>query len=55
MRSSRAALELLGPVALVAGAGILGAFVSQTTEIYFVTALISVVTVVVIYFFFGNS
>ena len=55
MRSSRAALELLGPVALVAGAGILGAFVSQTTEIYFVTALISVATVVSIYVFFCNS
>jgi branched-chain amino acid transport system permease protein len=42
-------------VALVAGAGIVGAFVSQTTEIYFVTALISVATVVAIYVFVGNS
>ncbi len=55
MRSRRAALELLGPVALVVGAGVVGAFVSQTTEIYFVTALISVATVVAIYVFVGNS
>ena len=55
MRGGRATLELLGPVALVVGAGIVGAFVSQTTEIYFVTALISVATVVAIYVFVGNS
>ena len=55
MRARRSALELLGPVALVVGAGVVGAFVSQTTEIYFVTALISVATVVAIYVFVGNS
>ena len=48
MRARRAALELLAPATLVAAAGIVGAFVSQTTQIYFVTALISVATVVAI-------
>ena len=43
------------PLLLVVAAGILGTFVSQTTEIYFVTALISVSTVVAIYVFVGNS
>ena len=55
MRARREALELLGPLALVVAAGVLGTFVSQTTEIYFVTALISVSTVVAIYVFVGNS
>ena len=55
MRARREALELLGPAALVVAAGVLGTFVSQTTEIYFVTALISVSTVVAIYVFVGNS
>ena len=36
-------------------AGILGALVSQTNQIYFITALISVSTVVAIYVFVGNS
>ncbi|HET7745285.1 MAG TPA: branched-chain amino acid ABC transporter permease [Gaiellaceae bacterium] len=51
----RGALELLGPVALVAAAGLVGTVVSQTSEIYVVTALISVATVVAIYTFVGNS
>ena len=40
MRARRAAFELAGPVLLVVAAGVLGTFVAQTTEIYFVTALI---------------
>jgi branched-chain amino acid transport system permease protein len=55
VRARRAAVELLAPALLVVAAGIVGAFVSQTTEIYFVTALISVSTVVAIYVFVGNS
>ena len=55
MRAGRAAVELLAPVLLVVAAGILGAFVSTTNEIYFITALISVSTVVAIYVFVGNS
>ena len=55
MRVGRALVELLAPVLLVVAAGILGAFVSQANEIYFITALISVSTVVAIYVFVGNS
>ena len=55
MRARRAAVELLAPALLVVAAGVVGAFVSQTTEIYFITALISVSTVVAIYVFVGNS
>jgi len=55
MRSRRAAVELLGPALLVVAAGIVGALVSQTNQIYFITALISVSTVVAIYVFVGNS
>ena len=55
MRAGRTVVEFLAPLVLVAAAGILGAFVSTTTEIYFITALISVSTVVAIYVFVGNS
>jgi len=55
VRARRAAVEFLAPTLLVVAAGVVGAFVSQTTEIYFVTALISVSTVVAIYVFVGNS
>ena len=55
MRARREALELLGPAALVVAAGVLGTFVSRSTEIYFVNALVSVSIVVAIYVFVGNS
>ena len=56
MRALRqATLELLAPAALVVATGLFGLLVSQTTEIYVVTALISVATVVAIYVFVGNS
>ena len=55
MRARGAAVQLLAPAALVVAAGILGTFVSQATQIYFVTTLISVATVVAIYVFVGNS
>jgi branched-chain amino acid transport system permease protein len=55
VRARRAAVELVAPAALVVATGLVGAAVSQTSEIYFVTALISVSTVVAIYVFVGNS
>ena len=55
MRTRGALVELGAPALLVVATGLLGGFVSQTTEIYFVTALISVATVVAIYVFVGNS
>ena len=42
MRAGRAAVALGAPVLLVVAAGALGAFVSATNEIYFITALVSV-------------
>ena len=55
MRARKATLELLAPALLVVATGLFGMAVSQTTEIYVVTALISVATVVAIYVFVGNS
>jgi branched-chain amino acid transport system permease protein len=55
VRARQAAVALSAPVLLVAAAGALGAFVSATNEIYFITALIQVSTVVAIYVFVGNS
>jgi branched-chain amino acid transport system permease protein len=55
VRTRRAAVELLAPTALVVATGLVGALMSLTNEIYFVTALISVSTVVAIYVFVGNS
>ncbi|MEP6892883.1 MAG: branched-chain amino acid ABC transporter permease [Gaiellaceae bacterium] len=49
------ALELLGPAALVALVGIVGAFTSNATAIYFQSALVSVAIVVALYVFVGNS
>ena len=54
-RLRRGVPELLAPALLVAATGLFGTVVSQTTEIYVVTALISVATVVAIYTFIGNS
>ena len=55
MKARTATLELLAPAVLVVATGLFGLVVSQTTEIYVVTALISVATVVAIYVFVGNS
>jgi branched-chain amino acid transport system permease protein len=55
VRTARAAVEVLAPAVLVVATALLGAVVSQTNEIYFVTALISVSTVVALYVFVGNS
>jgi branched-chain amino acid transport system permease protein len=49
------AAQVLGPAALVIAVGIGSTFVSRATEIYFLTALVSVAIVVSIYVFIGNS
>ena len=55
MSARRTLAEILAPAVLVIATAILGGLVSQTSEIYFVTALISVSTVVALYVFVGNS
>ncbi len=47
--------QLVGPIALVVAAALLGAAVSSATEIYFVDALVKVAIVVALYTFIGNS
>ena len=49
------AAQLVGPALLVIAVGILGTRVSRATEIYFLSALVSVAIVVAIYVFVGNS
>jgi branched-chain amino acid transport system permease protein len=48
-------VQLGGPIALVVAVGIVATFVSRSTEIYFLNALVSVAIVVAIYVFVGNS
>lgn len=55
MRGTRAVQQLLAPTALVVVAALLGATVSRSTEIYFISALVSVSIVVALYTFVGNS
>lgn len=55
MRRASASVQLLGPVGLVVAAGIVGSFVSRSSEVYFLTALVSVSIVVALYVFVGNS
>ena len=50
-----AALQLVGPVALVLVAAVIGSTVSRSTEIYFINALVAVSIVVALYVFVGNS
>ncbi|MBA2332871.1 MAG: hypothetical protein H0V94_08805, partial [Actinobacteria bacterium] len=52
---ARAAVQLLGPVAVVSVVGILAGLVSDENEIYFLNALVAVAIVVSIYVFVGNS
>jgi branched-chain amino acid transport system permease protein len=54
-RAADVAVELLGPAALVVAVGIASSFVSASTEIYFLNALVNVAIVVAIYAFVGNS
>ncbi len=49
------AAQLLAPIALVVGAAVIASFTSRATEIYFLTAIVSVAIVVAIYVFVGNS
>ena len=55
MRGRAAAVELLGPMLVVVGVGIVATQVSQANELYFLNALVSVAMVVAIYVFVGNS
>ena len=47
--------ELLGPVALVVTAALLGTLVSISTQTYFTDTLVKVSIVVALYVFIGNS
>jgi branched-chain amino acid transport system permease protein len=51
----RALPELGGPAALVVAAALVGSTASRSTEIYFISALVSVSMVVALYVFVGNS
>ena len=55
MIGSRALPELGGPAALVVAAALVGSTASRSTEIYFISALVSVSMVVALYVFVGNS
>ena len=55
VRGRAAAVELLGPMLVVVGVGIVATRVSQANELYFLNALASVAMVVAIYVFVGNS
>jgi branched-chain amino acid transport system permease protein len=55
MRNRAAALEVLGPMALVVVVGLLSTQVSLANEQYFLSAIISVAMVVAVYVFIGNS
>jgi branched-chain amino acid transport system permease protein len=55
MRNRTAAVEVLGPMALVVVVGLLSTQVSLANEQYFLSAIISVAMVVAVYVFIGNS
>jgi branched-chain amino acid transport system permease protein len=55
MTVSRGAATLLGPVLVLAAVGLLGSAFERETEIYFINALVTVVMVVALYIFVGNS
>jgi branched-chain amino acid transport system permease protein len=55
VRSVRAALELLGPAALVVAVALFGTAVSSSTQTYVITTLVNVSIVVALYVFIGNS
>jgi branched-chain amino acid transport system permease protein len=55
MRSGRALVPLIGPVGLLALAGLWGSFVSNARAIEFETALIFAAIVIALYVFVGNS
>jgi branched-chain amino acid transport system permease protein len=51
----RVAAQLAAPIVLVLGAAILGEIASTATQVYFIDALVSVVIVVGLYVFIGNT
>ena len=55
MRSGRSLPVVLAPALLVAVTALTGSFVSRSTEIYFINALVAVCVVVALYVFVGNS
>jgi branched-chain amino acid transport system permease protein len=55
MRRAGEAVELLGPLALVAAVALIGTVVSTSTETYVVNALVNVAIVVALFVFIGNS
>ena len=55
MRRAQTAVQLLGPIALIAAAGVMGSFVNAARAIEFTDALVSAATVVALYVFVGNS
>jgi branched-chain amino acid transport system permease protein len=55
MRRLEALVGLAGPALVVISVGIASTFVSRATELYFLSALVSVSIVVAIYVFVGNS
>ena len=55
MRRLEPWLQLAAPALLVVATAVVGSFTSRATEIYFLTAILSVAIVVAIYVFVGNS
>jgi branched-chain amino acid transport system permease protein len=55
MRRADPVIQLLGPIALVALAALVGTIVSTSTETYVINALVNVAIVVALYVFIGNS
>jgi branched-chain amino acid transport system permease protein len=55
MNAVRAWPQLAGPAVLVVAAALLGSLTSRSSQIYFITALVSVSFVVALYVFVGNS
>ena len=53
--SRRSLIQLAGPAGLVVVAALLGSVASNSTEIYFINALVAATIVVSIYVFVGNS
>jgi branched-chain amino acid transport system permease protein len=55
MNRGRTVVELLGPLALIGIAALVGVVVSSSTQTYVITALVNVTIVVALFTFIGNS
>jgi branched-chain amino acid transport system permease protein len=55
VRQLRAVEQLAGPAALVVATAVVGTFVSESTQTYFLDALVKVAIVVALFVFVGNS